>query len=374
MRGIEAHLRGALGSFSLDVDLALPERGITALFGASGSGKTTVLRCIAGLVRLSGSRLVVNTEVWQDDSTFLPPHRRSVGYVFQEASLFPHLSVRGNLEYGLRRASKDRRFVSFDEVVRMLGLEPLLERSPLRLSGGERQRVAMGRALLAQPRLLLLDEPLSALDRPNRDEILPYLEDLHENLAIPVLYVSHDLGEVERLADHLVLLGGGRVRASGPLVDVLSEPGLPLARLPDASVALEGTVEAFDAPYGLTTLGVDGGTLVVPGRLGGPGTRRRVRIRASDVSLARQRAAETTILNVLPARVIAMEPHDSTQVTVFVQLGSEGRGARLLARVARRSCDALGLSIGEDVYVQIKGAALVDPSSSSVRRPGDCAG
>lgn len=371
MSGIDAHLRGALGSFSLDVELTLPERGIAALFGASGSGKTTVLRCISGLLRLPGSRLVVNTEVWQDDSTFLAPHRRSVGYVFQEASLFPHLSVRGNLEYGLRRAPKDRRFVSFDEVVCMLGLEPLLERSPLRLSGGERQRVALGRALLAQPRLLLLDEPLSALDRPNRDEILPYLERLHETVSIPVLYVSHDLGEVERLADHLVLLDGGRVRASGPMVDVLSEPGLPLARLPEASVALEGTVTAFDAPYGLTTLGVDGGTLVVPGRLGAMGTRRRVRIRASDVSLARQRAAETTILNVLPARVVAMEPLDSTQVTVFVQLGSEGRGARLLARVARRSWDGLGLAIGEGVYVQIKGAALVDPSASGAEPPSD---
>ena len=206
--GIEAELHGRLGEFRLEVDFQVPASGVTALFGPSGSGKTTVLRCIAGLQRMEG-RLSVRGQVWQDDHSFLPPHRRPVGYVFQEPSLLSHLSVRGNLEFGLKRALEER--TGLDEVCAFLGLEPLLGRSTERLSGGERQRVAIGRALLSQPELLLMDEPLSGLDAEAKSEILPYLERLHQAMAIPILYVSHDAAEVARLADRVLLMRAGRI-------------------------------------------------------------------------------------------------------------------------------------------------------------------
>lgn len=206
--GIEARLQGRLGSFQLDADFAVPASGVTALFGPSGSGKSTVLRCIAGLQRLDG-RISVRGQVWQDGKAFLPPHRRAVGYVFQEPSLLEHLSVRGNLEYGLKRAGQVR--LGLAEVAAFLGLEPLLGRSTLKLSGGERQRVAIGRALLSQPELLLMDEPLSGLDAEAKSEILPYLERLHQLMAIPILYVSHDAAEVARFADRLLLMRAGRI-------------------------------------------------------------------------------------------------------------------------------------------------------------------
>ncbi len=211
--GVTGRFSGRLGAFRLDAEFTLPPRGITALSGPSGSGKTTLMRCIAGLARLSG-RLTVEGETWQDDRHFHPPHRRPVGVVFQEASLLPHLSVRGNLIYGARRAGEGRK-VALDEVVDLLGLSPLLARAPTNLSGGERQRVALGRALLAQPRLLLMDEPLSSLDAASKAEILPYLERLHRTLAIPVLYITHDAGEIARLADHVLLMREGGV-ALGP--------------------------------------------------------------------------------------------------------------------------------------------------------------
>lgn len=212
--GVEARFTGRVGGFQLDARLGFPADGITALSGPSGSGKTTLLRCIAGLVRLSG-RLSVAGEIWQDERTFVPPHRRPVGVVFQEASLLAHLSVRGNLLYGARRAS-GKTEVGLDDTVELLGLAPLLARSTANLSGGERQRVALGRALLSQPRLLLMDEPLSSLDAGSKAEILPYLERLHRALAIPALYISHDTGEIARLADRVLLMRDGRVLPSGP--------------------------------------------------------------------------------------------------------------------------------------------------------------
>lgn len=209
--GITARFCGRLGAFSLEAEFAMPGRGVTALVGPSGSGKTSLMRCLAGLERLAG-RLVVAGEVWQDDRTFLPPHRRAIGYVFQEASLLAHLSVRGNLQYGLKRA-RGATETSFADVVDTLGLGGLLDRSPTRLSGGERQRVALGRALLTQPRLLLMDEPLAGLDAEAKAEILPYLQRLHDTLAIPVLYVSHDAAEVARLADRVLVMREGRIAA-----------------------------------------------------------------------------------------------------------------------------------------------------------------
>ncbi len=237
MSEIRARFAGRLGSFDFDVGFVAPGRGVTALFGPSGCGKTTALRCIAGLERIAGE-FALGDEIWQDAARFVPPHRRAVGYVFQEASLFPHLSVTGNLTFGQRRAAD--RGVALAEVVSLLGLGGLLDRAPGRLSGGERQRVAIGRALLSQPRLLLMDEPLSALDRDGKSEILVYLERLHDVLSIPVIYVTHDMGEVERLADHLVLLERGRVIGAGDLHVMLAAGDLPLSRRPGAAAVIEG--------------------------------------------------------------------------------------------------------------------------------------
>jgi molybdate transport system ATP-binding protein len=354
---IVARFRGALGAFVLNAGFEAPMQGVTAVFGPSGCGKTTVLRCVAGLQMLKDGYLSIGGEIWQDGAA----HERSVGYVFQEASLFPHLSVRGNLLYGHRRAMRrgTKEATRLDDVVALLGMQGLLDRSPLRLSGGERQRVAVGRALLSQPRLLLMDEPLAGLDRLSKDEILPYLEALHTALSIPILYVSHDIAEVERLADHLVLIEAGRVVASGPLQDLQADPALSVAHLPEASVALNAIVAYYDSEYGITTLSVDGGTIIVPGQYGAPGTPRRVRVGASDVSLARRHPGPSTILNVLPARVTAAEPQDAAQVNVVIRLGADGRGARLLARVTRKSWEALGARPGDSVYAQVKSVALV---------------
>ncbi len=359
MSRIEARFSGRVGGFSLDAAFTAPDQGVTALFGPSGCGKTTVLRCIAGLERMDGGYFSLGDgEVWQDGRVFLPPYRRAVGYVFQEASLFPHLSVTANLRYGMRRAAD--RGVAFDEVTELLGLSRLLGRSPARLSGGERQRVAIGRALLSQPRLLLMDEPLAALDRISKDEILPYLERLHDALSIPVIYVSHDFSEVERLADHLVLLAAGRVTAAGPLAEVLADPAQPFCRRADAAVVIDGRVEAVDVAYGLSRVSVAGADLLVPDADPVSGARRRLRIAAGDVSLCREAPRETSILNVLPARVEEIIPGDAGQCGVRLRLGTDGAGAVLFARISEKSRDALALSVGEALYAQVKGVAMVD--------------
>jgi molybdate transport system ATP-binding protein len=376
---IDARYAGTLGRFRLDVAFEAPMRGITALFGPSGCGKTTILRCIAGLNRLPG-RLVVDGELWQDHDRgeFREPYRRPVGYVFQEASLFPHLSVRGNLLYGRRRALRmgaaDE--IRLDDVVELLGIAALMERATGALSGGERQRVALGRALLAQPRLLLMDEPLAALDRTTKEEILPYFEALHASLSIPVFYVSHDLSEVERLADHLVLLDAGRVVAAGPLHELLSDTGLPIARSREASTVLETRVGGFEPDDGLTALDVDGETLLVPGRVGENGAIRRVRIAATDVSLALARASQTTIVNIVPVRVKAIEPLGEAQINVLLTIGHREGGRKLLARVTRRAQRVLGFAPGQDLYAQIKAVSLVasapNPKFALPSRASDC--
>ena len=238
--GLHARFRGRVGSFQLDAAFVAPSSGVTALFGPSGCGKTSLLRCIAGLNRFADGYCALDSEVWQDGTArFAPTYRRPIGYVFQEASLFPHMSVRRNLLYGAPRTNADRIAIGYDEVIELFGLADLLERSPRNLSGGERQRVALGRALLSQPRLLLMDEPLSALDATAKEDILPYLERLHGRLSLPVVYVTHDMREVERLADHLVLMEKGRVVAAGQLGDLLSDPSLPFARAREAAVMLE---------------------------------------------------------------------------------------------------------------------------------------
>jgi molybdate transport system ATP-binding protein len=357
---IRARFRGQLGAFALDAAFETPMHGFTALFGPSGCGKTTVLRCAAGLQRLADGYFALGADVWQDGAQFRPPHARAIGVVFQEANLFSHMSVRHNILYGYRRAvARDSALhIQFDDVVDLLGLKSLLERSSRHLSGGERQRVAIGRALLSQPKLLLMDEPLASLDRLTKDDILPYLEKLHASLAVPVLYVSHDLAEVERLADHIVLMERGRIVAAGALHDVQSDPALPLARLPDAAVSLDASIQAHDPGYGLTRLAVRGATLLMPEVAGAIGEVRRIRVRAADVSLARSAPVGSSILNILPARVLASSVDGRHQVNVLIGLGADGSGERLLSRVTRKSWDSLGLPVGSEVQAQIKGVAL----------------
>ena len=263
---IRAQFRGTIGKFALDAGFTAPAKGVTALFGPSGCGKTTVLRCIAGLLRINGV-CEIDGEVWQDENgAFLPTHKRPLGYVFQEASLFQHLSVRRNLLFGAPRDNRNgtKGGIVFDEVVELLGITRLLDRSPRNLSGGERQRVAIGRALLSQPKLLLMDEPLSALDRATKNEILPFLERLRDHLNLPVVYITHDIAEVERLADQMVLMDKGRVIGAGPLEDLQSDPSLPLAAARDAAVSFEGVVQSSEDAYGLVTLKVRGGVLTAP--------------------------------------------------------------------------------------------------------------
>lgn len=359
MSGIRAAFKGRLGGFALDATFVAPARGVTALFGPSGCGKTSVLRCMAGLLRLDGE-CIVDGAVWQDARHFLSTHKRPLGYVFQEASLFPHLDVRANLMFGAPRDLASR---VFDETVDLLGLADLLARAPRNLSGGERQRVAIGRALLSQPKLLLMDEPLSALDAATKDEILPFLERLHESLSLPIVYVTHDMREVERLADHLVLMRDGRVIASGLLGELQGDPSLPLAAMRDAAITLDGVIENFDPRYGLATLAVRGGKFLAPAREGRIGEHRRLRVVAGDVSLARERPGASSILNILPARVVSLNAVGPNEMLVVLALGADGEGDRLLARVTRRSAEHLELRPGLDLHAQVKGVALAPASS-----------
>ena len=344
--------------FALDVDLDLPGRGVTALFGQSGCGKTTLLRCIAGLERGTGW-LKVNGETWQDAERFVPTHCRPLGYVFQDARLFAHLDVRRNLDYGAKRAF--RRTTSADSsrrdaIVDLLGLGPLLDRLPSRLSGGEQQRVAIARALLTEPRLLLMDEPLAALDHARKQEFLPWLERLREELDIPLIYVSHAPDEVARLADHIVVMDAGRAVAQGPLAETLARVDLPITLGEDAGAVFEATVVARDAEWHLARVAFDGGELRVRDNGTPLGRRVRVRVLARDVSIANSRHDDVSILNLLPATIVAhaAEAHPS-QLLVQLRVGA----TLLLARLTRYSAQRLDLAPGREVWVQIKAVALI---------------
>ena len=351
---VAARFALAWPGFALDVDLDLPGSGVTALFGQSGCGKTTLLRCMAGLERGIG-RLDVNGETWQDDTRFMPTHQRPLGYVFQDARLFAHLDVARNLDYGMRRtasAGMRRR----DSIIELLGLGPLLDRMPERLSGGEQQRVAIARALLTAPRLLLMDEPLASLDHARKQEFLPWLERLREELEIPIIYVSHAPDEVARLADHIVVMDAGRAAAQGPLAETLARIDLPIRLGEDAGAVFAATVAERDAEWHLARVEFDGGELWVRDNGTPVGRAVRVRILARDVSIANSRHDDVSIMNLLPATVVvhAAEDHPS-QVLVQLRVG----GTLLLGRLTRRSAQRLDLAPGREVWVQIKAVALI---------------
>lgn len=352
---IEARFRLDRPGFTLDVDLRAPAQGVTALFGPSGCGKTTLLRAIAGLERCGDGFLKVGDMIWQEERHFVPPHRRPLGYVFQEASLFAHLTVRRNLEYGLRRVPQTERKVSLDEAIELLGIGHLLERKPDRLSGGERQRVAIARALAVSPKLLLMDEPLAALDLTRKQEILPYLESLYKELDIPVIYVTHSSDEVARLGDYLVLMEAGGIRAMGAISDMLTRLDLPLARSSDAEALIQATVAGHDERYDLTHLDFPGGRFTVTRKDLPVGGAVRLRVAARDVSLTLERQSGTSILNIFPATIEEIVPAGSAQVTVRLAAG----GVSLLSRVTRRSAALLDLKPGKPVYAQAKSVALL---------------
>jgi molybdate transport system ATP-binding protein len=356
-----ATLRLPRGAFTLDVALDLPARGTSALFGPSGCGKTTLLRCLAGLERAPGGRVMVDGEVWQDEAAgvFVPVHRRAVGVVFQEASLFEHLDVRANVEFGWKRLAPAQRRVSVEQAVEWTGIGALMSRPTTGLSGGERQRVAIARALAVSPRLLLMDEPLAALDAARKAEILPAIERLGELSGIAIVYVSHAIAEVARLADHVVLMEAGRAVAAGPVGDLLSRLDLPLPPGEDAGVVLLGEVGALDASWHLARLDVPGASFWTRDPALPVGHPIRLRVLARDVSLSLAEQPGSSIANQVPAVVeaIADDTHPSQ---VLVRLRTQGGTSALLARVTRRSAQALALAPGLAVWAMVKSVALLD--------------
>jgi molybdate transport system ATP-binding protein len=352
------------GDFSLQVDVQLPGKGVTALLGPSGSGKTTCLRVLAGLEPQATGTVSVLGDVWQDSAlgVFQAVHRRPLGYVFQEASLFDHLNVQDNIRYGFQRTPAAQRRHGWDHALELLGIGHLLARRPHELSGGERQRVAIARALATSPRLLLMDEPLAALDTARKAEILPWLEQLHQRLDIPVVYVTHSSDEVARLADHVVLLEQGKAVAQGPVAELMTRLDLPLAHGDNAAALIEAVTCGLQSDSGLCELRFDGGTLLLPQTRSTPLPDRtpvRVRIQARDVSLSLVWPEQTSVLNILSATVTELADDGPGQVLVGLQVAGAGGGTRLLSRISRLSCERLGIAPGLPVFAQIKGVAMV---------------
>ena len=356
---ISVSLTHDFGSFRLDAAFDAPD-GVTALFGRSGSGKTTVVNAVAGLLRPDCGRISVGDRVLLDTDagTWTPPHRRNIGYVFQDARLFPHLTVKQNLGYG-RWFARNRNPADMARVVEMLGIGPLLARRPGALSGGERQRVALGRALLSAPDLLLMDEPLAALDEARKAEILPYLERLRDEAGIPILYVSHALAEVARLATTVVLLDAGRVMAAGPVTEVLSDPAIaPGLGLREAGAILHARIEAQDDD-GLTRLATSAGPIWLPQVSGAPGRPLRLRILAQDVMLALHPLPCISALNQLPAVVEEVQTGEGPGAMVRLRVGDEA----LLARVTRRSATTMALRPGLPVHTVLKAVAVAQENA-----------
>jgi molybdate transport system ATP-binding protein len=353
---IDVDIEERLGAFELSVAFRA-DAPIVGLFGRSGSGKTSVVNAIAGIGKPSRGHVRVNGDVLFDAARGidLPPERRRVGYVFQDALLFPHLTVLSNLTYGQRLRPASERFIAQDRVIDLLGLSSLLHRKPRTLSGGEKQRVAIGRALLAQPRLLLMDEPLASLDVPRKAEVLDYIERLRDELAIPIVYVSHSVAEITRLADTAVVLSEGKCLAIGDVEEVMGRADLkPATGRYEAGVLLETRVVRHDDESALTSLGFDGGELFVPRIDVGVGARVRTRIRARDVSLALRRPEEISILNILAGRVVAVDVAQGALVDVEVAVGASS----IRARISRRSWRDLGLETGCEVFALVKAVSF----------------
>jgi molybdate transport system ATP-binding protein len=358
--GLRARLRTTLGGFALDAALEAPPSGVTGLFGPSGSGKTSLLRCLAGLTQAERGYVQLDEETWQDADAevFVPPHRRGVGYVAQHGDLFPQLNVRDNLRYGMRRVPPAERRLSWDDVVEWVAVRPLLDRDVSRLSGGERQRVALGRALLASPRLMLLDEPVSALDEPSRHEVLACLSGVFRRLDVPVLYVSHSLTEVARMAEHLVWLMEGRVADAGSVGQVLGRMDFARWRGEEIATLLDARIRSHDEEYHLTDVTTPLGALVIHRRSEGPGTAIRVQINARDVSIGLEPQHRSSILNELPLDIV--EIADLSASDCLVRLARGADSPVLFARLTRRSRDQLALTPGQRVFARVKSVAVLE--------------
>jgi molybdate transport system ATP-binding protein len=341
--------------FLLDADFAIPAHGVSVLFGPSGCGKTSLLRAIAGLDHIPGGLLSVGDTSWQSGETFVPTHQRALGYVFQETSLFPHLDVRGNIEYGLKRVPITQRKLSVERLCALMDVTALLKRKVDTLSGGERQRVAIARALAANPRIILMDEPLTGLDQERKLEILAYILAVQREFHIPVLYVSHSRGEVNRIADYLVLMDSGRIIATGDVQEIFARLDLPLAQDSDAAVVIDAIVTSHDEEYSLTELKFPGGSFALPSLSLAVGAQVRLQLAARDISLTRELQSGTSILNIFPTTVEAIAPAGAAQVIVRLSAA----GVPVLARITRKSAARLDLQPGSLVYAQAKSVALL---------------
>lgn len=351
---IQAKLRLTRPRFQLEVDFALANGRICALFGVSGAGKTSILRALAGLEPDCQGEIVVDGQIWQNHSTRLPTHRRAIGYVFQEAGLLPHLTVRENIEYGWQRMPPEAR-EPLAALIQLLGLDALQTRRPAHLSGGERQRVALARALATRPQLLLVDEALSNLDLASRQEIMPYLKQVHRQWQIPMLYVSHAFDEVMQLADDLILLDQGKIIAHGTLEQLLTRFDLPLAHRSEAETVVGATVSGHEAGFELLHLASGLGPLHMVHPPLPVGTQVRLRLPARDVSLARERAKASSILNIFPVQIEQIVPDRPGQCLIRLS----ANGSCLLSRITAKSVAQLGLEPGQSVFAQIKGLALL---------------
>ena len=351
---IRARYRNSLDEFELDVDFEFPEGTVTGIFGPSGAGKTTLLRCISGLERADEAALVHDAGDWEDgDTGRLDVHERGFSYVFQDGRLFSHMTVRENLEYGFKRMSASLPMSNVDGVARDLGITDLMRRMPSSLSGGETQRVAIARAVLCNPSVLLMDEPLAAVDRERRYEVLPYLQEIAD-LNTAILYVSHSIDEICHVADHLVVMDRGKVVATGDPQEVLVRADLPVIADDEAGTVIRAEIKSFDSGDALTLATFSGGDLLLAGEHGKTGASLRVRIRANDVSLCLRKPGDSTILNILPAIVEEVLDSGGASKLVRLTVGND----RLLSRVTRRSADTLGLRPGVNVYAQIKSVAV----------------
>lgn len=354
----ECNIQLQRSDFCVDAKFTIPEKGVLGIFGHSGSGKTTLLRCVAGLEHDVKGQIIVNGEAWLNEKKNTSSQSRNIGYIFQESRLFPHFTVSNNLDYGAKRSPKrNNNYIDSSNreyLIELLNIKHLLSRYPHQLSGGEKQRVAIGRALLKKPKMLLLDEPLASLDHKRKREILPFLDKLHDELKIPMLYVSHSLEEVSRLCDYMLVMEEGKIAFSGSIHESLVSLDSPLATEENAAAILEGIVESHDEVFQLSTISVNNGTSLQVQGVFPVGNKLRVRIKASDVSLSKKAAADSSILNIIEGTITAVI--EERGASILLQL--DANKDVLLAKISRKSYVSLGLSLKQKVFMQIKTVSL----------------
>ncbi|MDH5516462.1 MAG: molybdenum ABC transporter ATP-binding protein [Gammaproteobacteria bacterium] len=339
--------------FELNAEFEIPQKGVLGIFGHSGSGKTTLLRCLAGLEDKASGRIIFNDCEWLNDKKSLSSQQRNIAYVFQDSRLFPHLTVLKNLQYGVKRSASELQY-NWDSLLQLLNIENLLERKPETLSGGEKQRVAIARSLLKNPQLLLMDEPMASLDAAHKNEIIPYLETLHETLNIPLVYVSHSLQEVSRFCDRVLVLESGKVIYSDTVSKALSSADSPLLKTQNAVAVFDAVVSELDAEFCLSSLITDNGTVLQVKGLHEAGRKLRLRINAADVSLSKSRVVDSSILNILLAKVVAVVDETDSEVLLQLSVNED----IFLSRISKKSFSLLNLTIDSDIFIQIKGVVL----------------